>query len=78
MYLYCSPRRAARNGFTHHAMFMGIFPGYAIPGPEFRWMSAIGLTIPLEIALDFAVNAIRGLLGLEPSTPFLVGEELEG
>lgn len=59
-------------------MMFGVFPGYARPGANFEWMSAIGLTIPFEIVAEALVKTVQAVLGLEPSTPFIVGEELEG
>lgn len=75
--IWTTKRQALAHGCTHHAMWMGLIPGFiGDPDGDCLWIPRSDLLIPLEIALNGIWNFIRECRGEQPDFMFELGEPI--
>jgi hypothetical protein len=75
MQMWVSKAKAKELGCTHHALFMGIIPGF-YGDADGLWVSRSDLLNPLESLLVFLWTSLRVIRGEEPDFMFMVSREI--
>lgn len=75
MHMWVSKAKAKELGCTHHALFMGVIPGFYGENDNL-WVSRSDLLNPIEILLVFLWATFQEIRGEEPNFMFAVSRPI--